>query len=102
MYNAMYTSQMARMVRKQVYIEERQERQLKRRARELGVTEAELIRQGIDRIGSTSMLPRREEAWRAAKSFIRQRMKIRVKQTGRSWQREELYEQRLGPPAPRH
>jgi len=93
---------MARMVRKQVYIEERQERQLKRRARELGVSEAELIRQGIDRIGSLSFLPRREEAWRAAKSLIRQRMKIRVRQTGRAWRREELYEQRLGPPAPRH
>jgi len=93
---------MARMVRKQVYIEERQERQLKRRARELGVSEAALIRQGIDRIGSTSLLPGRGEAWRAAKSFIRQRMKMRVTQTGRAWKREELYGQRLRSSAPRH
>ena len=37
---------MARMVRKQVYLEARQDAWLKRRAAELGVTEAELIRRG--------------------------------------------------------
>jgi hypothetical protein len=42
---------MARMVRQQVYIEARQDAWLKRRAAELGVTEAELIRPGLDRLG---------------------------------------------------
>jgi len=91
------------MVRKQVYIEQRQERLLKRRARELGVTEAELIRHGIDQIGRfPSLFPNREESWRAARLLIGDRMKMRVAQTGRSWRREDLNEQRLGPAPSRH
>jgi hypothetical protein len=91
------------MVRKQVYIEQRQERLLKRRARELRVPEAELIRRGIDQIGRfTSLLPNREESWRAAKRLIGERMKMRVAQTGRTWRREDLYEQRLGSATSRH
>ena len=90
------------MVRKQVYIEARQERQLKRRAREAGVTEAELIRQGIDRLERTAALPRREDAWREARAVITSRSKLRVPQTGRTWRREELYEERFGPPPARH
>lgn len=38
---------MARMVRKQVYIEPRHEQLLKRRAREWGVSEGEIIRRGL-------------------------------------------------------
>ena len=91
------------MIRKQVYIEQRQERLLKRRARELRVTEAELIRRGIDQIGRLpSLFPNREESWRAAKLLIGQRMKMRVPQTGRTRRRENLYEQRLGPATSRH
>jgi hypothetical protein len=40
---------MAGMIRKQVYIEPRQERLLKERAKKYRVTEADLIRQAIDR-----------------------------------------------------
>lgn len=40
---------MEEMIRKQVYIEPRQERLLKERARRYRVTEADLIRQAIDR-----------------------------------------------------
>ena len=36
------------VVRKQLYIEAHQEAQLKRRARELGVSEAELVRRALD------------------------------------------------------
>jgi len=91
------------MIRKQVYIEQRQERLLKRRARELRVTEAELIRRGIDQIGRLpSLFPNREESWRAAKLLIGERMKLRVAQTGRTWRREDLYEQRLGAATTRH
>jgi len=39
---------MAKMVRKQIYIEPRQEATLKRMVRESNTTEAELIRQAID------------------------------------------------------
>lgn len=36
------------MIRKQLYIEPRQEEALKRRAHELGVSEAELVRRALD------------------------------------------------------
>ena len=41
---------MRRMVRKQIYIEPEQDKLLKQRARELGISHAELIRRGIDQV----------------------------------------------------
>ncbi len=103
---------MARMVRKQFYIEPRQDELLKRRARELGVTEAELVRQGIEHLvlepqspaeGSEveqaiALLRERDRlaAWEELKADIEQRMNIGVPQTGRNWTRDELYEDRFG------
>jgi len=87
---------MARMIRKQVYIEPEQEELLKRRSRELGVSEAMLIRRGIEEVaqrGPSSVLDRR--AWEEALAFMKERAKMKVPQTGRSWTREELYEERL-------
>lgn len=87
---------MSRMVRKQVYIEPRQEELLKRQARELGTTEAELIRRGIDQIGrAPAARPADRRAWEEAKAFIQQRMRLTAPQTGRSWTRDELYDERL-------
>lgn len=87
---------MARMVRKQVYIEPWQDAALKRRAGELGVVEAELIRRGIEHvIRGHVALPPDLKAWEEEKEFIRQRMEMNVPQTGRTWRREELYEERL-------
>jgi len=84
---------MSRMIRKQVYIEAEQEKLLKRWARELGVTEAELVRRGIDQIARPgAWLPLDPKAWEEAKSVIRERMRLRVPQTGRTWTREELYD----------
>ncbi len=87
---------MSRMVRKQVYIEPRQEELLKRRAKELGVTEAELIRHAIDHIvyGQTT-LARKLQIWEEEKAFMRERARMDVPQTGRTWTRDELYEERL-------
>lgn len=49
---------MSRMVRKQIYIEPRQEEILKRRAKEMRITEAELVRRAIDQINrSYASLP---------------------------------------------
>ncbi len=85
---------MSRMVRKQVYIEPAQEELLKQRARELGVTEAELVRRGIETIASGPALAfaRDRQAWEQELSFMRERMKIVVPQTRRQWTREELYD----------
>ena len=87
---------MSTMVRKQVYVEPRQETLLKRRARELKVTQAELIRRGIDAL-DRGVPPSGAEpkAWEAAKAVIRRRMRRAAPQTGRRWTRKELYEERL-------
>jgi hypothetical protein len=89
---------MAKMVRKQIYIKPEQESALKHRAKALGVSEAELIRKGLEMaLGngdvSTDLA---DEAWEEAKRFIQLRMAMKVPQTGRSWTREELYEERIG------
>lgn len=105
---------MGRMIRKQVYIEPEQDQLLKRRSKELGISEAALIRQAIDRLGPDAdggKSPAARQAWEEAKrviqermqlpaweeelAFIKQRMQLRVPQTGRSWTREEIYEERL-------
>jgi hypothetical protein len=87
---------MGRMVRKQVYIEPRQEELLKQRARELGVTEAQLIRLGIDQVARVpAALPPDRRAWEEEKAFARQRKRTGVPQTGRTWTRDELYDERL-------
>ncbi len=87
---------MGRMIRKQVYIEPEQDELLKRRSKELGISEAALIRQAIDRLGAAdgeSLSTR--QVWEEELAFINQRMQLRVPQTGRSWTREEIYEERL-------
>ncbi|HYU18682.1 MAG TPA: hypothetical protein VEQ11_08290 [Chloroflexota bacterium] len=89
---------MGRMVRKQVYIEPRHDRLVKRRARELGVTEAELIRRAIDQVDrALAALPGDQRAWDEAAAFMQQRARLRAPQTGRAWTRDELYDERLGP-----
>ena len=55
---------MSKMVRKQVYIESKQENRLKKMAKEIGVSEAELIRQGINRCFERPVeLPHDFSAW---------------------------------------
>jgi hypothetical protein len=101
MYNAMYIStkgemKMARMVRKQVYIEPRQDSALKERAKLLGVTEADLIRRGIDQVLSAELTQEeRLKVWEEMKEYIEKHRSMKVPQTGRSWTRDELYEERL-------
>jgi hypothetical protein len=90
---------MAGMVRKQVYIEKRQDEALKRAARRRGVTEAELVREALDlrsldsRVGG---VPDRE-AWLSFKRFVlRERKKGPLAPRPRNWTRDELYEERIG------
>jgi hypothetical protein len=83
------------VVRKQLYIDDRQERALKRKAKALGISEAELVRQALDRAleDRTRVRPGRLQALaafleRAAKSAASgHRLARRVR-------REELYEER--------
>jgi len=90
---------MAVMVRKQVYLEPRQDEWLKYLAKKRGVSEAELIRQAIDRqISGTggAVLPPDPAAWEQALQFmleLRKRGPLPGQQ--RTWTREDLYEERL-------
>lgn len=96
---------MGRMVRKQIYITAQQERQLKQRASELDVSEAELIRRALDlALGGVTesnrglALPaaiRDPEAWREMFAFAESRLGLHVPQSNWKFNREELYEERL-------
>src|SRR6266480_7053547 len=87
---------MPQMIRKQFYIETRQEFLLKRLAKELGMTEAELIRQGLDQVLQAGVTIAPElEAWERERAFIKrwtQKGKVKGKRTGR---REDLYDRPL-------
>lgn len=90
---------MARMIRKQVYIQEHQQAVLRRMARKRGVSEASVIRQAIDGQlsgGQTRFAPPDEEAWRKVLASMRgvQRAK-RSRVRARNWKRDDLYEERL-------
>ncbi|KKM11651.1 hypothetical protein SY88_08230 [Clostridiales bacterium PH28_bin88] len=81
------------LVRKQLYIYRTQDALLKRRARELGVTEAELVRQAIDgQMNTVSFRGRDATAWEEEKEFIRQWMAKGPVDGRRTWRREDLYE----------
>jgi hypothetical protein len=92
-----YFTTMAMMVRKQVYIRLAQEQFLKQRARKLGVTEADLIRQGVD------LLARKPEgatfdaqAWTQELAFITQRADATPNsRDGWRFRRDEIYQERL-------
>ena len=90
---------MSRMVRKQIYIEPRQEALLKRLAESRRVSEAELIRQAIDRQvtgGRQRSLSPDPAAWEEAYHFMLElRARGPVDRAARRWVREELYEERM-------
>jgi hypothetical protein len=86
------------MVRKQVYIEKRQDEALKRAARRRGVTEAELVREALDLRSHDSrieMAPDRE-AWLSFKRFVLRERRKGPLANARPWNRDELYEERIG------
>ncbi len=82
------------MIRKQVYINARQDRLLKARAKQFGVTEAELIRQSLDQsLGAPALSrPRNPEAWREFMRTVRRRMRMKIPPSPRTWTRDELYD----------
>jgi hypothetical protein len=87
---------MSVMVRKQVYIEPRQDELLKQAAAETGMTEAEIIRQALDLWDERVARRRRaREAWEEERAFIESLVAQGPVPGGRTWTREELYEERL-------
>ena len=87
---------MPRLVRKQIYIEPRQDAVLKQKARLLGVTEAEVIREALDRqMASVGLDVRDRKAWEREKAFVEKRLAKGFVPGTRRWKREDAYEERL-------
>ncbi len=86
-----------RMVRKQIYINKRQNTLLKRLSQARGVSEAEIIRQAIDReiSGETpkSTVADRS-AWQEFEAFLQTRRELATTGEPLRWNREEIYEER--------
>lgn len=84
---------MGKMVRKQLYIDPRQEALLKQRAKELGITEAELVREALDSYTWSTKRVRRDLAvWQEEKAFMEALMSQGAVRDGRRWTRDELHE----------
>jgi len=83
----------AKMVRKQIYLFPAQNLALRRLAKERGVSEAEVIRQALERELAVEATAGRdsEAAWASILQFIRSR---RSSGAALQWNRQELYEER--------
>lgn len=89
---------MAQMIRKQVYIEPKQDAILKRLAHIRGATEAEIIRKAIEREASAVMEGEGSpdpQAWGAVRDFILMLIEKGAATGGRKWKRQDIYEERL-------
>jgi pyrroloquinoline quinone (PQQ) biosynthesis protein C len=86
------------MVRKQIYIQELHERQLRRIAESRGISQAEVVRQAIDnqtRGGEETGIVD-PAAWQQAMAFMHSLQVIGVTERApQRWQRDELYTERL-------
>jgi hypothetical protein len=84
------------MIRKQIYLPRRQNQFVKRRARQQGITEAEVIRQALDRDEkqSASLIRVDASSWEQIQRFVKERQ---AKYAGKGrpirWNRQELYEE---------
>jgi hypothetical protein len=87
---------MTTMVRKQLYIEPRQDKLLKQWAEGSGRTEAEIVREALDHwLASEQRRQEAQAAWEEERAFIEARIAEGPLPGGRTWTREELYEERL-------
>ena len=85
-------------VRKQIYLEKRQNQQLKRLAEARGVSEAEVIRQALEREVQSKIdkpLPVNRAAFEAFKREALARRELGITGEPYKWNRAELYEERL-------
>ena len=87
------------MVRKQIYISKRQESFLKKLADSRGVSEAEIVRQAIDReiSGQSVQSPKPDRsAWEKLVAFLDERNSATGPSLPYLWDRSEIYEDRQG------
>ena len=96
MYNVGMGRIMSTKVRKQIYLERRQDQAIKREAKARGVSEAEVLRQRLDREESGE--PRGGDDVSAVDSFLSAARRWSSKPASSRqwrWNRDELYEERL-------
>jgi hypothetical protein len=85
------------MVRKQIYIQKRQDALLKRLSQARGLSEAEIIRQAIERevTGEPAQpVTADRSAWEALVAFLDVRQATTPGQRPYRWDREEIYSER--------
>ncbi len=87
---------MSRMIRKQIYIDPDQDALIKQRARELGISKAELIRRCLADMGRQAVaISVDERAWEDELAFMQKRAQtVSSRQGHRKWTREALYAER--------
>jgi hypothetical protein len=88
------------MVRKQIYLPRRQNQLLKRLAKERGVSEAEIIRQALER-ESLSTVPVERQSKQALEELVAFARSLRdrpelLQGEPYHWNRSELYDERQG------
>lgn len=87
----------SQMVRKQIYIQKRQDALLKRLSRARGESEAEIIRQALERelAGLPGQFARVDRsAWEELIAFLETRHKTASSRQPYQWNREEIYAER--------
>ena len=85
------------MVRKQIYLHKRQETLLKRLSQARGVSEAEIIRQAIEREAAgvtTQPVPADRTAWQELMAFLDARQAAALSSQPYQWNREDIYSER--------
>jgi len=90
---------MSEMVRKQFYIHERQQILLRRLSQARGVSEAEIVRQAIER-EATGVAPQSpltdRAAWEEIVEFVEARKALGADGEPYQWNRQDAYEEREG------
>jgi hypothetical protein len=89
---------MAEMIRKQIYIHRRHQVMLKRLAKARSVSEAEVVRQAIEREAASTPLPQfmlGHTAWKEIMKTVEERKALGQEGKPYRWNREDAYEERL-------
>jgi hypothetical protein len=84
---------MTTLIRKQIYIESEQDALFKRLSGETGTSEAELIRQAINRQLRATIQPHRDlNVWQRERVFLHQLIDQPAAPSSRQWTRDDLYD----------
>jgi hypothetical protein len=91
---------MAAKIRKQIYIDSEHEAVLKQLSSQRGISEAEIIRQAVERYSLAAQPTSRNlKAWEEEKAFIQQRIDQSSTPNStckdRTWNREDLYDRKV-------